>query len=193
MACSQCIAAHPRSRTTSRTPFFGVLTSLLIQFRILFEIEDYTPKLADLYLLVSKEQGVGRIQCFVSIILSLKRHSENNGLPPPILQKRPTLCTQILSPPFSFEVLCLLINRGFISLHQYHKVPVTIIKMTKKVPVGIDKKRDARNIARTKKQGQRATLRATAPLAVEAVRVDPCPAVVRSPLCAAILSLTLID
>ena len=75
MACSQCIAAHPRSRTTSRTPFFGVLTSLLIQFRILFEIEDYTPKLADLYLLVSKEQGVGRIQCFVSIILSLKRHS----------------------------------------------------------------------------------------------------------------------
>ena len=75
MACSQCIAAHPRSRKTRRTPFFGVLTSLLIHFRILFEIEDDTPKLAELYLLVPKEQGVGRTQCFVSIILSLKRHS----------------------------------------------------------------------------------------------------------------------
>ena len=61
--------------------------------------------------------------------------------------------------------------------------------MTKKVPVGIDKKLDARNIARAKKQGQRATLLTTAPLAVEAVRVDPCPTVVRSFLCAAILSL----
>ena len=38
-----------------------------------------------------------------------------------------------------------------------------------------------------------ATLLTTAPLAVEAVRVEPCPAAVRSPLCAAILSLTLID
>ena len=75
MACSQCIAAHPRSRKTSRTPFFGVLTSLLIHFRTLFEIEDDTPKLAELYLLVPKEQGVGRTQCFVSIILSFKRHS----------------------------------------------------------------------------------------------------------------------
>ena len=47
--------------------------------------------------------------------------------------------------------------------------------------------------SRTKKQAQRATLLATAPLAVEAVRVEPCPAAARSPLCAAILSLTLID
>ena len=65
--------------------------------------------------------------------------------------------------------------------------------MTKKVPVGIDKKREARNTDTTQKQARRAILRATALLAVEAVRVDPCPAAVRSPLCAAILSLTLID
>ena len=53
--------------------------------------------------------------------------------------------------------------------------------------------REARNTKTAQKQASRAALRATAPLAVEAVRVDPCPAVVRSPLCAAILSLTLID
>ena len=76
MAWSHCIAAPPRSRQTSRTPFFGVLASLLIQFRILYEIEDDIPKLDDLYLLVPKEQGVERTQCFVSISsLSLKRHS----------------------------------------------------------------------------------------------------------------------
>ena len=75
MACSQCIAAPPWSSKTSRTLFIGVFTSLLVQFPCLYEIEDDTPKLADLYLLVPKEQGVGRTQCFVSIILSLKRHS----------------------------------------------------------------------------------------------------------------------
>jgi hypothetical protein len=65
--------------------------------------------------------------------------------------------------------------------------------MTKKVPVGIDKTREARNKKAAQMQASRAILRATAPLAVEAVRVEPCPAAARSPLCAAILSLTLID
>ena len=65
--------------------------------------------------------------------------------------------------------------------------------MTKKVPVGIDKKREARKSRSAQQQARRAIHLTTAPLAVEAVRVDPCPAVVRSPLCAAILSLTLID
>ena len=74
MAWSQCHAAPPRSRQTISTPFVGVLASLLIQFCILYEIEDDTTKLDDLHLLVPKEQGVGRTQCFVTIVLS-KRHS----------------------------------------------------------------------------------------------------------------------
>jgi len=69
MAWSQCLAAPPRPRQTISTPFFGVLASLLIQFCILYEIEDDTTKLDDLFLLVPKEQGVGRTQCFVSIVL----------------------------------------------------------------------------------------------------------------------------
>ena len=52
--------------------------------------------------------------------------------------------------------------------------------MTKKVPVGIDKKREARNTDTTQKQARRAILRATALLAVEAVRVGPSSAPVRS-------------
>ena len=65
--------------------------------------------------------------------------------------------------------------------------------MPKKASVGIDKTREARNTKSAQTQALRAILRATAPLAVEAVRVEPCPAAARTPLCAAILSLTLID
>jgi hypothetical protein len=52
--------------------------------------------------------------------------------------------------------------------------------MPKGSPVGRDKQREARNIARAKKQGQYATIFAIALLAVEAVRAEPSPAPVES-------------
>jgi hypothetical protein len=52
--------------------------------------------------------------------------------------------------------------------------------MPKKQPVGRSNDSEARNIARAKKQGQRAALLATAVLAVEAVRTETSPAPVKS-------------
>jgi len=54
--------------------------------------------------------------------------------------------------------------------------------MTKKVPVGVDKQREARNKKAAETQASRAILRATALLAFEAVhvQVEPSPAPIRS-------------
>ena len=93
--------------------------------------------------------------------------------------KNSLLCVNILSPPFSFEVLHLLVSRGFTSLRRCSKEFLLLFRMPQKSPVGSKQQRELSDIARAKKQGQRAAQLATALLAVEAVRVEPSAAPVR--------------